>query len=289
MIVPTVALIVPEVPVTVIVYVPAVVPGVPGFPPPPPPPHPVAPAKATRTSRQSSAGQPRRRFGTTKNSRNANAVPPADDQKSLFNWFCALAAVVLTVNVEVCAVVPLTVTEAGFRLHVGMSLTPVIVVVTLQVKFTAPLNPFVPTTLMVPVFPVVPPGVTVKDVVPPLPAVKLGSGVILSATLVVALSEPEVPVIVTVTGLEVTVAEVLAASVRTWVPAPEPAAKLAVTPLGNPLAASVTPPEKLPTSVTVIVLVPLLPCAIDKLAGEGESVKPGGGLTVTVPVPVALL
>lgn len=59
-------------------------------------------------------------------------------------------------------------------------------------------------------------------------------------------------------------------------PAPVPAAKLAVTPLGNPLADSVTLLENPPMSVTVIVLVPLLPCAIDKLVGEDESVKPGG-------------
>ena len=78
----------------------------------------------------------------------------------------------MTVRVEVCAAAPLIVTEVGLRLHVGMSLTPVIVVVTLQARFTTPLNPFVPATLIVPVFPVVAPGVTVKDVVPPDPGAK---------------------------------------------------------------------------------------------------------------------
>jgi hypothetical protein len=123
--------------------------------------------------------------------------------------------VVVTVNVEVWAVVPLMATEVGFKLQVGVSLTLVIDVVTAHVRFTVPLNPFVPTKLIVPVFPVVKPGVTVIDVVPPGPAVKLGSGVMLRETLVVAVSEPEVPVMVTVTGLEVVVAEVFAVTVST--------------------------------------------------------------------------
>jgi len=121
----------------------------------------------------------------------------------------------LTVSVEICAAAPLIVTEVGFRLHVSMSLTPVSVVVTLQVRFTVPLNPFVPATLIVPVFPVVVPGVTVKDVVPPDPGAKPGSGVTLTSTVVVALSEPEVPVMVTVTALGVVAAEVLAVRVST--------------------------------------------------------------------------
>jgi hypothetical protein len=122
---------------------------------------------------------------------------------------------VLTVSVEVSAAAPLIVTEVGFRLHVGMSLTPVSVVVTLQVRSTIPVNPFVPATLIVPVFPVVEPGVTVKDVVPPDPGAKPGSEVMLRLTVVVALSEPQVPVMVTVTALEVVAAEVLAVSVST--------------------------------------------------------------------------
>jgi hypothetical protein len=82
---------------------------------------------------------------------------------------------------------------------------------------------------------------------------------------------------------------VLAISVSTWVPAAEPAAKDEVTPLGKPVAASVTEPEKPPASVTVIVLVPLLPCAIETDAGEGESVKPAAAFTVTKTVPLTWL
>jgi hypothetical protein len=104
-------------------------------------------------------------------------------------------------------------TESGLRLHVGMSLTFVIKVVALQVRFTVPLNPFVPTTSIVPVFPVVAPCTTVMEVVPPLPAIKLDCAAIVNVRLVFVLSVPEVPVIVTVTGVDVTAAEVLAASV----------------------------------------------------------------------------
>jgi hypothetical protein len=96
------------------------------------------------------------------------------------------------------------VTEVGFRLQVGMSLTFGIEVVTLQVKSTAPLNPFVPTTLIVPVFPALAPGARVMEVVPPLPGIKLGCVVMVSAMSVVAVSEPEVPVIATLTGEDVT-------------------------------------------------------------------------------------
>ena len=66
------------------------------------------------------------------------------------------------------------ITEVGFRLHEGMSLTFVIDVVTLQLKLTVPENPLVPAMLIVPVFPVVAPGAIEMEVVPPTPAVKLG-------------------------------------------------------------------------------------------------------------------
>ena len=111
---------------------------------------------------------------------------------------------VVTVKVEVWAVAPLMVTLGGFRLHDGMSLTFVIDVVTLQLRFTVPTNPFVPAMLTVPVFPVVAPGEIDMEVVPPPPPVKPGCGVIVREILVVALTVPEVPVTVTVTGVEVT-------------------------------------------------------------------------------------
>jgi hypothetical protein len=112
---------------------------------------------------------------------------------------------------------------------------------------------------MVAVFPVVAPGAMLKVVVLPLPAVKVGAAVTVRVTDVVAVSVPEVPAMVTVTGDVVTAAELLAVRVSTWVPAAVPAAKPAVTPLGSPDAASATLPLNPPAPVTAMVLVPLLP------------------------------
>jgi hypothetical protein len=67
---------------------------------------------------------------------------------------------------------------------------------------------------------------------------------------------------------------VLAERVSTWVPAAEPVANEAVTPPGIPRAVSATVPENLPASVTVIVLVPLLPWEIDTTVGEADREKP---------------
>lgn len=93
------------------------------------------------------------------------------------------------------------------------------------------------------------------------------------ARVVVAVRLPEVPVMVTV---ELPVVSVeLAVRVSTLVPVVGFVANAAVTPLGRPDAASVTLPLNPPTSVTLIVLVPLLPCVIDRLLGESDSVKVG--------------
>jgi hypothetical protein len=88
---------------------------------------------------------------------------------------------------------------------------------------------------------------------------------------VVALSEPEVPVMVI--GLVAAAAELLAAKVTTLEPVVGLVPKEAVTPEGRPEAASFTAPLKGLTSVTEIVSVPLAPLAIDKADAEGFSVK----------------
>jgi len=93
------------------------------------------------------------------------------------------------------------------------------------------------------------------------------------AMVVVAVKLPEVPVIVTIAAP--VVAEEDAVSVRTLLPVVGLVPNAAVTPLGKPEAARVTLPLNPPTSVTVIVLVPLLPCVTVKLLGEAESVKLG--------------
>lgn len=92
-----------------------------------------------------------------------------------------------------------------------------------------------------------------------------------SAIVVDAVRLPEVPVMVTV---EVPmVAAELAANVTTLLPVAGLVPKVAVTPLGKPVAASVTLPAKGLTSVTVMVSVALPPCVTARVAAEGFSVK----------------
>jgi len=97
------------------------------------------------------------------------------------------------------------------------------------------------------------------------------AAVTVSAIVVVAVSVPEVPVMVTV---EVpTVADALAANVTTLEPVVGLVPNVAVTPLGKPDAARVTLPAKGLTSVTEMVSVALLPWVTAKVAAEGLSVK----------------
>ena len=84
---------------------------------------------------------------------------------------------------------------------------------------------------------------------------------------------PEVPV--TVTVAVPVVAVLLAVRVKTLVDVVGFVPKLAVTPAGSPDADKVTLPVKPPEGVTVIVLVPLLPWVMVRLAGEAESEKSG--------------
>ena len=142
----------------------------------------------------------------------------------------------------------------------------------LALSVVAELNP--PVLVMVIVLVALEPWVTVTDV-GDAAMVKLGDAAALtvSAMVVVAVKVLEVPVMVTVA--DPVVAVLLAVSVRTLVPVVGLVPNDAVTPLGRPDAASVTLPENPPAPVTVIVLVPLLPCVTDKLLGEAESVKLG--------------
>lgn len=96
--------------------------------------------------------------------------------------------------------------------------------------------------------------------------------------VVVLVSVPEVPVTVTVPVPVVAV--LLAVSVNVLVPVVLAGLNAGVTPLGRPEAESVTLPLKPLSGFTLIVLVPLAPCAMVKLLGDAESVKFGGGLTV---------
>ena len=94
----------------------------------------------------------------------------------------------------------------------------------------------------------------------------------MSAIVVDAVVEPEVPVIVIV-EIPAT-AVLLAVNVTTLVPLVGFVPKVAVTPLGKPDAASVTLPVNPPVGVTVIVSVALAPWTSVRLATEGVSVKP---------------
>jgi hypothetical protein len=79
---------------------------------------------------------------------------------------------------------------------------------------------------------------------------------------------PEVPVMVTVSVPAVAV--LLAVSVKVLVLAVLLGLNDAVTPLGRADADKLTLPLKPFCGVTVIVLVPAVPCAIVKLLGEAE-------------------
>lgn len=95
--------------------------------------------------------------------------------------------------------------------------------------------------------------------------------VTVNAMVVVAVSVPEVPVMVMV---DVAAAAVLATvKVITLVEVAGLVPIVAVTPVGRPETARVTPLANGLTSVTVMVSVPLAPWAIDSVAAEGLSEK----------------
>src|SRR5262245_59587370 len=124
-------------------------------------------------------------------------------------------------------------------------------------------------------------GVTVTPPVPPP----------LSYTVrlidVVRVRPPPVPVTVTAPAPRVAAPE--AVNVNTLlVPVADGGLKLALTPLGNPLALKATLLVKPPVRVIVIVLVPLAPRVTVRLDGLGESEKSGvrGWFTVRLIVVV---
>lgn len=89
--------------------------------------------------------------------------------------------------------------------------------------------------------------------------------------MVEAVAVPEVPVTVMV---EVPAATVLAAvSVRTLDAVAGLVDQEAVTPVGRPVAASVTEPVKVPLSVMLMVAGPLEPAAMESVGTDGVSTK----------------
>ena len=112
-------------------------------------------------------------------------------------------AVVVTVSVEVCAVVPLNVTDAGESVHVGASLAATGVME--QVRFTVPENPLVPTTLIVAVFPVVAPGwIEMDPGCEPLGGPKLGRLMVYAAEATALLLYPVATAMASIVSVEET-------------------------------------------------------------------------------------
>jgi hypothetical protein len=185
--------------------------------------------------------------------------------------------VTVTVNAPVVAVleadnvstllVPVVVVVAGLKLAVTPVGNP------LAVKDTAPAKLLRRVTVMV--------------LVPLAPCATLSvagladkekSAVAVEATVkatdVVWVREPLVPVIVTVAAPKVAVLEAVRVSVL-LVPVTDAGLKLAVTPLGKPLAVMATVPVNPPVRVIVMVLVPLAPRFTVRLDGLAERLKLG--------------
>ena len=163
--------------------------------------------------------------------------------------------VIVTTEVPIVAV-PLAANVTTLLLVVGF--VPNVAVTPLgkpeATSVTAPVKPPTSVKLMVSVaLEPSPTDVAVADGA----SVKLCGAVTVSATAVDAVSEPEVPVIVTVEFPAE--AELLAANVTTLVPVAGLVPNVAVTPLGKPDAARVTAPVKPPASITLIVSVALAP------------------------------
>jgi hypothetical protein len=135
-------------------------------------------------------------------------------------------------------------------------------------KVTLPANGLTSVTVMVSV--PLAPGATDRVAAEGL-SVKLPLLVTVSETEVVALSVPEVPVMVI--GYVPATVDAATANVTTLEVVEEAGLNAAVTPVGMPEAANVTLPANGLTSVTVMVSVPLAPGATDSVVAEGFSVK----------------
>jgi len=115
------------------------------------------------------------------------------------------------------------------------------------------------------------------------PGARTAMDVTVKLIVVVALSEPEVPVMVIELVAAVAALPAVRVSRLLLLEGLDP--KTAVTPLGRPETARVTLPLNGLTSVMVMVSVPLAPLAIDNVDAEGFNVK----LPVDVPVTVKLM
>src|SRR5229473_6588415 len=114
---------------------------------------------------------------------------------------------------------------------------------------------------------------------PPFTINWVEGAVTVSAIVVVATVEPEVPVIVTVEVPTVAVDDAVNVRVEVALPLAGGVTGLvenaAVTPLGSPEALSVVAELNPFWLVTVMVLVALVPCCMLTELGDAETVKPG--------------
>jgi hypothetical protein len=141
-------------------------------------------------------------------------------------------------------------------------------------KVTLPLKPFCGVTVIV-LVPAVP--CVIVKLLGAAESVKFAAGARLTVRAIVAEFDklPEVPAMVTVAVPVVAVP--FAVNVSVLVVVAGFALNDAVTPLGSPDADKLTLPLKPFCGVTVIVLVPAVPCVIVKLLGEPERAKFGAG------------
>jgi hypothetical protein len=177
-----------------------------------------------------------------------------------------LPEVPVTVTVEVPGVAVLLAVSVRTPAELNWGVTPL--GNPEAVKASVPLNPFVGWTVIV-LVPLIP--WLMPRVLGEAERLKSGAGaggLTVRATVVVWLKFPDVPVTVTVEVPRVAV--LLAVSVRTPAELNE-----AVTPVGSPEAVKATVPLNPFVGWTVIVSVPLAPCATVKEVGEAESVKSG--------------
>lgn len=118
-------------------------------------------------------------------------------------------------------------------------------------------------------------------------SVKLGGTTTVIAIVAVLVSAPEVPVTVKVALPGVAFAAALRLSALLLVL--DAGLKDAVTPVGNPAIEKLTVAVKPFCGVTVIVLAPLAPAVMLRLAGDAAMLKVGVGAALTVSVALAVL
>ncbi len=151
-------------------------------------------------------------------------------------------------------------------------------------SFTDPLNPFC--------------GLIAMELDPLVPAVrlsaagvaervKLGAATTVIAIVAVLVSAPEMPVTVSVALPGDAFADALTVSVLLRVL--DARLNVAVTPVGKPAIEKLTAAVKPFCGVTVIVLAPLAPSVMLRLAGDAAMLKPGVGAAPTVSDTLAVL